>query len=240
MDVVFLPQSAPFAGAIILVVIIGAVELAGALFGLSPSAAFDSILPEIDIDLDADVEFDANMPTGPLDVEAPTAPDAPGAGPLSQFLGWLCVGRVPILILFIVLLTAFGLTGFIVQSVLSMVMGAPAPAVLAAMPALGAALPMTRIVGLWLARVFPKEQTDAVSRSSFVGRIATIIRGEAKSGAPAEAKATDQHGQTHYLLIEPDIADDTFAMGDETVIVRQAGGGVYRAIRNTNAALADA
>ena len=41
-----------------------------------------------------------------------------------------------------------------------------------------------------------------------VGSYATIIRGEAKRGQPAEAKTYDLRGRTHYVLIEPDDAGD--------------------------------
>ena len=46
---------------------------------------------------------------------------------------------------------------------------------------------------------------------------------------PAEAKLTDIHGKTHYLLIEPDEGEPSMPEGSEVVIIRQQGS-VYRAI----------
>ena len=84
----------------------------------------------------------------------------------------------------------------------------------------------------------PKEQTEAVSQRGFVGRIAIIIRGEARTGHPAEAKLSDQYGQTHYLLVEPDEADAVLRAGQEVLIVRLVSGR-YHAIDNPNPALTD-
>ena len=58
---------------------------------------------------------------------------------------------------------------------------------------------------------------------------ATIIRGEAKRGQPAEAKAQDLRGRTHYVLIEP--ADDgmVYTSGDRVFLVGRERN-IYRAI----------
>ena len=234
----FTPATAPFAVAISLMLLITLVELVGALMGMPASAALDSIMPEIDVDMDIDMDLDleADYAGGPLDADAPNVPNAPGAGPLSQLLGWLCVGKAPALILLIVFLTAFGLVGFIVQGFAAGLIGTALPSWLAAAPAFFAALPTTRFAGLAVARFMPKEQTEAVSQKQFIGKVAVIVRGKAERGVPAEAKLTDKFGQTHYVLIEPDSDDETFEQGEDALIVKQTGS-VYRAIRNTNAAM---
>lgn len=242
IEAFFSPATTPFAAAISLMLIIAAVEIVGALMGMPASAALDSMLPEIDADLDLDVDADldlgADYAGGPLDADAPSVPDAPSPGPLSQILGWLCVGKVPILVLLIVFLTAFGLAGFLVQGAVRGLIGAPLPVIIAVVPALFAAIPATRAAGLTLAKIMPKEQTEAVSQKRFIGKIATIVRGEARKGLPAEAKFSDRHGQTHYVLIEPDDEKETFAQGSKVVIVKQTGS-TYRAILNTSAAMSD-
>ena len=236
----FEPATAPFAIALCLMAMIAVVELAGTLMGMAPSSLLDSLLPEIDTDLDIDME--AELAPGAagsaLDTDAVAAPDAPGAGPLSQVLGWLCVGKVPVLVLLVAFLTAFGLSGFILQGVLSGVAGFTLPAALAALPALAAAIPATRWSGLVLARIMPKEQTEAVSANTFIGRIAVITLGEAKAGLPAQAKLTDVHGQAHYILVEPDIDGETHSAGDEVLVVRRQSSR-FRVIANPNAYLTD-
>lgn len=227
----FTPANAPFAIALLLMAFMGIAEILGLLFGMAPSSMLDSMLPDIP-------DFGAELSGGSLDGDAPTVPDAPGGGLLSSLLGWLCVGRVPVLVLLVAFLCAFGLSGFIIQGTLYGLFGWRLHAVLAVVPAFVVGLAGTRYLGLGLAHILPKEESEAVSHQSFVGKIATIIRGTAKSGLPAEAKLSDANGQTHYLLVEPDNAGEAFAQGTEVLIVRKVGS-IFRAIANTSAALSE-
>ena len=234
----FSDATAPFAVALCLMALIALVELIGALMGMAPSDLLDNLLP--DIELDADMELDVELDGGgsPLDADTVTMPDVPNQGPLTAILGWLCIGKVPILVLLVVYLTAFGLSGFAVQGLTDGLLGFTLPSLIAVGPAFIAAVFATRWSGLVLAKVMPKEQTEAVSRRTFVGRIVTIIRGEARTGLPAEAKLTDRYGQTHYVMVEPDEDDAVFPAGESVLIVKQVGAR-YRVIANPNPHLTD-
>ncbi|MEO1198117.1 MAG: YqiJ family protein [Pseudomonadota bacterium] len=240
-DAIFSPATTPFAVAIGLMLLIALLEIVGALMGTPASAVVDSFLPEVDadIDVDLDVDVDADFAGGPFDADAPAVPDAPNAGPLSQVLGWLCIGKVPILVILVVFLTAFGMTGYLVQGLMRAGFGFPLPAWIAVVPAFAAALPVTRMAGLGLAKIVPKEQTEAVSKRDFIGRIATITLGQARRDLPAEAKLTDSYGRTHYVRVEPDADGDVFDQGSDVILVKQVGG-IFLAIPNRNAALKDA
>jgi hypothetical protein len=227
----FAPESTPFAVALCLVALIALVEVVGLLIGFSASHALDSQIPDVHAEVDAGGHF------SPFIADAHGLPDA-HVGPLSQVLGWLSVGRVPILVLLIVFLCTFGLVGFLIQAFAGTFAGGPLPAALVSIPAFAAALPAVRYAGIGLARVMPKEETDAVSQKTFVGKVAVVTRGEARRGLPAEAKLRDHRGQTHYLLVEPDEDDAKFAQGAEVLIVQQTGS-IYRVIANTNAAMSD-
>ena len=172
LDTFLSPATTPFAVAIGLMLVITLVEVFGTLIGMPASAALDSIVPEIDVDLDMDMDMDmdGDIAGGPLDVDGIL--DAPTAGPLSQLLGWLCVGKVPVLVLLVIILTAFGLTGFAVQGAAGTLLGAPLPAWLASIPAFFVALPVTRHMGLGIAKIMPKEETEAISQRQFIGKIA--------------------------------------------------------------------
>jgi YqiJ-like protein len=211
----FLPEWAPFTIALLVMLAIGAVELASLLVGFSPSSAIESALPDVGIDVDA--------------------PDASGAelGPFSLVLGWLSVGRVPFLVVLVIFLTSFGIAGYLVQWWVVWVMGGPLNAWLAAIPALVAAAFATRHVGRWLGRVFPRDHSEAASQKELIGSYATIIRGEARPGQPAEAKAEDLRGRSHYILLEPSDADTTYKAGDRVFIVGQEKN-VYRAVTKLN------
>ena len=205
MDV-FASETAPFAVAIGVTLAIAAIELLGLLLGTQPSAMVDSALPDLDTDI-PDIEL----------------------GPLSQSLSWLSFGRLPALVVLILLTASFGLCGFALQEALRQVLGFALDPWLASIPAAIGAVFVTRHVGLAIARIMPKEETEAVSTKAFVGRVATVFRGVAGPGAPAEAKLTDIHGMTHYLLIEPEDGETVMPEGSEVVIIRQQGS-VYRAI----------
>lgn len=234
----------PFAAALALMIAFALLEGCGALVGMTFSKVIDSLLPEglgdvdMGIDIDADLDVDADLDIdadADLDLAGLDRVEAVASTPL-RILGWLCVGRVPILVLLVIFLTVFGLAGFAVQGTALALSGMTLPGIVAAVPALFVAIPCVRLFGSWLAKVMPKEETSAVSRKSFIGAIAVIIRGHARPGEPAEAKFSDAHGQVHYVLVEPDLDDESFAAGDEVLLVRQIGS-KFTAIANTNPAL---
>ena len=200
----FAPETAPFAVALGLTLAIALIELASVLIGISASEAIDSVLPDAD---------------GP-DFEL---------GPLSQFINWLSFGRLPALIVLILITTSFGLGGYVVQEAMRRVFGFALEPAVASVPAAIVALFATHHAGHALGRIMPREETDAVSTADFIGRVATVFRGTASSGKPAEAKLTDIHGKTHYVLVEPDDREQLFAQGSEVVLVRREGP-VFRAI----------
>lgn len=208
MDI-FAGETAPFAVALGLTLAIAIIELVGLLMGMQPSAVVDGALPDLD------------MP----DADAPEME----MGALSQLLSWFNFGRLPALVVLLLLTTSFGLLGFAGQEALRRTLGFALEPWVASIPAaLGAAF-VTRHAGRALARIIPKEETDAVSTKAFIGRVATVFRGEASAGRPAEAKLTDIHGKTHYLLVEPDEAAMVLPEGSEVVLIRQDGP-VYRGI----------
>lgn len=185
----------PFAAALVLMLLIGAAELAGLGGGLVP-----------------DADPDANV----------------------SLLQWLNLGRLPFLMLLVVFLLTFGLTGLVLQRLVAAIFGGPAPWLLAVPVALAAALPATRITGALFARFLPPEETTAVALDSLAGRIAVIVTGHANPGSPAQARVRDQHGQAHYVMVEPDDAEETLGEGENVILVRRAGAKFF-AIRSVPA-----
>lgn len=236
----FHPALMPFTAALIVLGLIATLELVGLLFGVAFSSLVDSALPEFELDADADFEMEADLAGdgAPLDVDGPDLPDMPSAGPLSQLLSWLCIGKVPVLILLAAFMLGFGLSGLIVQETSQSILGLYLWPILVAIPAFMIALPTTRYLGLSIAKIMPKEETDAVSRATFVGAVATIIRGEAELGKPAEAKLKDVNGTTHYILVEPDQSGLKFAQGNQVLLVKKSGS-IFKAVINTNPVLAN-
>lgn len=156
----------------------------------------------------------------------------------ASLLNWLNVGKLPLLMLIVVFLFSFGLVGLILQQVIAGIFGRPGPWWLAAPLAVAAALPFTRLFGRVVSKILPSDETTAVARETLVGRWATIVTGKAEVGAAAQARVRDVHGQTHYVMIEPDDAGEVFEEGSEVIIVRHAGARFF-AIQNTSASLRD-
>lgn len=165
-------------------------------------------------------------------------PDVDGGFDHPSLLSWLNVGRLPVLMLIVVFLFSFGLTGLILQQLIAGIFGKPGPWWLAMPLAVAVALPFTRLFGRAVARFLPRDETTAVSRESLVGRWAVIVTGKAEVGSAAQARVRDAHGQTHYVMIEPDDAGEVFEQGSEVIIVRHAGARFF-AIQNTSASLRD-
>lgn len=215
-------QNMPFTVALTVMFGIAVLEGITTLLGAGVSSLLDALLPEADIHLHAEID----------------ASEIPATTGLSRFLSWLRVGQVPVLILLVVFLTAFGLIGLGIQALTSNILGFLLPGVVAAIGSLFLSLPVVRIAGGGLQRMMPKDETEAVTEESLVGRIATITIGKAAKGSPAEAKVKDQHGLTHYIMLEPDEDGITMHSGTQVLLVRYETN-IYKAIENTNTVLVE-
>ena len=220
LEFIFAAPNLPFAVALALMLLIALLEGVTTTLGIGLSGLLDSMMPDIDVDVDADMD----------------AADFHASGPLTRMLSWLRIGQVPALVLLVIFLTAFGLMGLGVQSVANRLTGHLLPALSASGAAFVLALPLVRMFGGILARVMPKDETEAVSEKSFIGLVAVVTTGKAKMGNPAQGKLTDRYGQAHYVMIEPDEAGEEFLQGTEVLLVSRHGA-TFKAIRNTSAAL---
>ena len=179
------PENLPFAVALLLMLMIGAVEA----IGLGASAA------HLDVHADSDADL----------------------------LGWLGVGQVPLLMLIVVLLALFGLIGISLQQLAAGLLGAPLSPWLAAPIAFLASLPLLGISARALARIMPGDETTAISLDTLIAKRATVTVGTARRGSPARAQVRDAHGQTHYVMIEPNGDDQSIAEGETVLLVRREG-----------------
>ena len=211
----------PFTVAIGVMLVMALIEGIGFLVGLGVFGFLDHLAPDID---------------GHIDFHHADGAELAGYSLADRFMGWLHFGRVPVLILLVVFLTAFGVIGLALQFASVKVLGTLMPGVLAAVVAFPASLPCVRVFGSVLARVLPKDETYVASQDALVGRVATIVLGEARQGRAAQAKLKDAFGQVQYLMVEPDDATEVLRAGEPVLLVSRAGA-TYRAIRNTNESL---
>lgn len=215
-----LPANIPFVIALAVMLAFTFIEILSASMGMGLSDMVDSIVPEFDADIDIDADMDM-------------ADGGSQAGFLTKLLAWFRVGEVPVVMLFIVFLTGFGLSGLTLQFLFLSTLGAPLPRLLAVPVGIFAAIPTVRICGGILGKYMPKDETYVVSEESFQGMVATITLGIAAPGRPSQAKLKDKHGQTHYILVEPDNPEDSFSQGEKTIIVSQ-NGAIFRVIDAAN------
>lgn len=212
-------QNLPFAVALALMLIIAAVEGASLAIGAGVSGVLDKLIPSIDFDT----------------IEAPEISNTSG---VTQFLGWLRIGKVPFLITLIIFLTLFGLTGLFIQSFVQSLTGWLLPAPVAVVPALVIVLPLLRVSHGVVSRIIPKDETYAVTEDSLLGKIAVITSGTATAERGAQGRVKDEYRKDHYILIKPDNEKETFSRGTSVLLVRKSGAFFY-AIFNPNPKLID-
>ena len=221
LEFFFADQNFPFLVAVGVTLLIAAVEVLGLLLGLGLSEAIDNLLPdlgpEVDLDLDVDLEVDADSDIEPAD---------PGA--FAHLLGWLNVGRVPFLVLLIVLLASFAVVGFAVQLVAGEILTL-LPAWVVAPAAFAAALPTTRAASRVVGGLIPREETYAVDQDEFVGRTATVTLGPVDAETPGKAKLSDQHGNTHFVRLRAAQPGTRFERNARVLLVGLKGS-VFEAI----------
>lgn len=153
-------------------------------------------------------------------------------GFMGDVLGWLHFGKVPLLVIIVIFLTTFALAGFIVQlaarGLTGLFLPVPVPVVLALVVGVFG----VRVFGGALSKIIPRDETTAVPDASLVGRVGTIVIGTARAGKPAEARIRDEHGASHYVMVEPEEADQAFEAGSSVLLVRHLSGRRFQAIHN--------
>jgi hypothetical protein len=189
----------PFAAALVLMVLLAIAQAIGLgdMFG--------------DADLDADIDGDAVIHAGPLDA-------------LASLFG---IGRVPFMVWLALFLFLFSAIGLGIQELADSLTGSALDRWLAAVLAVGGALPVTGALARPLGRLLPHDETTAVTLDTLVGRRATVTDGVARSGSPARARVYDYHGHPHHVMVEPHEASSELHSGDEVLLVRREGNQFY-------------
>ncbi|MDD2942926.1 MAG: YqiJ family protein [bacterium] len=207
IEFILADSNSAFAIALGLMVLIGGLELAGALIGIGFSDLLGNLIP--DIDIDGDLDGDASS--------------------LGHILGWLRIDKVPVIILIIVFLTAFGVSGYFVQWFIFTSTGHYLPIAAASLIAGVCSLPAVRFFGGIFSRLMPKDESSAVSHDSLIGRSAVIIQGVARIKAGVQARVVDSHGKTHYVMVEPEDEGSEFAAGEKVLLISRSGA-LFKAI----------
>lgn len=207
------PSNIIFSISLCLLFLLGTLEIILMIFGGGSQGFLDQFLPEelsTSKDVDVHIDGEANL--------------------FNLILDWLYIGRIPLLVWFIVFLTGYGLTGFIVQSIFHQFTQHFINVWIISPTCLVLTMPIVRYNSMIIAKILPQDETTAIYSHELIGRSATIILGKAQINSPAEAKVIDQHSQTHYVLVEPE-SDETFNQG-ETVLLTEKTTLGFKAIKS--------
>ncbi|NVK55842.1 MAG: DUF1449 family protein [Alteromonadaceae bacterium] len=167
-------------------------ELAGMFFGLS-------LLSLVDDPAEADFDTTSGI----------------------ELTSWLALDRLPLMVWLVVLLTSFGITGYLLNFLsLSFLTTYFNPWLVIGLAILIALL-MTSQCGGFIARLLPKQETSATTTEDLVGTVGYITLGVARPSNPAEGKFTDSFGQPHYLLVEPIETNEQFSQGEQVLLLKK-------------------
>lgn len=185
---------------IALTIVFGVAMLEG--LALLVGASLMSLLDDlVDINIDTDAEV--------------------SSGGLTSLLGWLCLNKLPLLVWLVLLLTSFALGGLIYNYIMVITVNLDILFWLSKPVALITALLSTHYLGEKIAKIIPKNESSATSTSEFAGRVATITLGKASIGNAAQAVLIDDYQQKHYVMVEPEQADQTFLQGSSVVLLEK-------------------
>ena len=159
MDSLFHPAFYPFVIAGILVLVLVGIEAGALLLGLSSWQVLD---------------YDVGHP----DIRGGEA------GFLSAAFDWLNVGRVPLMALLVLILAAFSIIGFLIQSA-GFSLGFFFPTWPASLGAGLLSIPVARRGSRWLTKIVPRDETYAVVDQDFIGRMAIVTVGPVRGDGVA-------------------------------------------------------
>ena len=112
---------------------------------------------------------------------------------------WINAGRLPLLILIILVLGLFSIIGFLLQG-LAHGIGLSVPTPIAALAAAACSIPAIRVTSRGIARIIPRDETYAVNDADFVGHVAEVSVGPLDQGLPGRVRLKDVFGNWHSLV----------------------------------------
>jgi hypothetical protein len=215
------PENLPFAVALGLFFLIGILQTVSLLTGLSLFGWLDDLIPDFDTDLPGELSLEADAG---VEAEAEVGEGMAEHSWVADVFAWMNFGRVPFGISFLLFLFLFSCIGYNVQLALSGSGIGLLPAAIIAPLALVAAVFPLKWGNALLGKILPKDETNAVSSHSYVGRVAVITIGEATHKRAAEAKLKGPLGRTHYVMVRADREEAHFKQGEHVLLVGEDGG----------------
>ena len=189
-DILLAPDVRPFAISAAIMVTLGGIELLTMIVGFSISEL---------IGKDFALETESHSAIGGL------------------FL-WINAGRLPLLILMILALGVFAISGFLLQAIAHSV-GTAMPVTLAALAALAVSLPAIRVTSRGIARIIPRDETYVVDEADFVGHVGEVSIGPLDQGLPGKVRLKDVFGNWHSVAARASPESTPLPVGASVLLV---------------------
>ena len=153
---------------------------------------------------------------GGTDTNGNVIPDHLEAHGFSLF-SWLNPGQVPLMVMVVIFSTIFTVVGFGGQWLFLGATGHLAPLLLSIPVVLAITLPITRSGTNTIAKIIPKDETNAITLESLTGDQGWVIIGPITSNVSGSVRITDKYGTDHYLTAFSE--DDAILECRDTVIL---------------------
>ena len=189
-DILLAPDVRPFAISAAIMVTLGGIELLTMIVGFSISEL---------IGKDFALETESHSAIGGL------------------FL-WINAGRLPLLILMILALGVFAISGFLLQAIAHSV-GTAVPVTLAALAAIAISLPAIRVTSRGIARIIPRDETYVVDEADFVGHVGEVSIGPLDQGLPGKVRLKDVFGNWHSVAARASPESTPLPVGASVLLV---------------------
>jgi len=189
-DILLAPDVRPFAISAAIMLTLGGIELLTMIVGFSISEL---------IGKDFALETESHSAIGGL------------------FL-WINAGRLPLLILMILALGMFAITGFLLQAIAHSV-GTAVPVALAALAAAAISLPAIRVTSRGIARIIPRDETYVVDEADFVGHVGEVSIGPLDQGLPGKVRLKDVFGNWHSVAARASPESTPLPVGASVLLV---------------------
>jgi membrane protein implicated in regulation of membrane protease activity len=209
-DILADPAFRPFLVAAIVLFGLVLVEMLSLLLGTPASHSIDHLLG-----LDSHAALpEHGLHSGPA--------HAGGAGPLAEAIGWVNVGRIPLLMLLMAGLAGFSVAGILIQTA-AHGLGIGLPPWLGSLMAIAVALPSMRQVSRLLQRIIPGDKSFAIDNEDLIGRTGEVTVGPVRTGVVARIKVQDRYGNWHFPRVVPFEPSHEIAAGAQVLIVARNG-----------------
>lgn len=203
------PSNRIYTGAVVVLLTLLALEVVTVIIGASLSAILDGIAnfnPEFGF---GKPDFNLSVDKPDLSIQKPeisiSKPDVskPDVS-INGFMNWINAGHVPLLILIVAFLGGFAALGLTVKWIAHLIVPFQLPNLVVAPIVTVFTLPIVRNVSSIVGRLFPQDNTNAVSVDSLTGFYGSVVLGPATTDKPGQAKVRDDHGTVHYVRIVPE------------------------------------